>query len=148
MNKLVSFELAKLLKEKGFDKKTLSYYFEDGEFRENQIKDTYGYYGDEYVVENSEFLENWNDKWLTRKNGDRCFGCQKSKGYLETFSAPTIAEVVMWLYEKHSIWIEVRKFLNGGFYANTLKGKMLYMDKDSPTESYEAAIEYCLKNLL
>lgn len=69
----------------------------------------------------------------------------------------TTAEVVMWLYEKHGIWIgvicdvgndllftfkiystkigEERCIVNGNMY-------------ESPTEAHEAAIEYTLKNLL
>lgn len=70
---------------------------------------------------------------------------------------PTIAEVVIWLYEKHGIWIgvicdvgndllftfkiystkigEERCIVNGNMY-------------ESPTEAYEAAIEYTLNNLI
>lgn len=77
--------------------------------------------------------------------------------------APTISEVVMWLYEKHVIWIvvnphkgeddlgkpfmefdpEVWSFTNKCILHNT---KLLYFN--SPIEAYEAAIEYTLKNLL
>ena len=104
---LISFETAKLAKEKGFDISTHSYYFEDNKFKENSIKGTNGYYGDEYEFNLSEFNENWNDKWLTKKDGDRCFGCSKQQGYLETFSAPTQSLLQKWLREVHSIHIEV-----------------------------------------
>ena len=108
MTQPVNFEIAKLLKEKSWSKPTLNFYFEDGESKENVLSQTTGMdYGSEFETEFSELIENWNDKWLTKKNGDRCFGCKKSKGYLETFSAPTIADVVMWLYEKHGIFVTV-----------------------------------------
>jgi hypothetical protein len=123
MNTPVSFKLAKLLKEKEFDEPT--------------------------------------KVWHQRGNG--IVGCVEGqrdffnrKGDVYT-SAPTIAEVVMWLYEKHEIWIgvicdvgndllftfkiystkigEERCIVNGNMY-------------ESPTEAYEAAIEYTLKNLL
>jgi len=41
---LISFETAKLAKEKGFNILQHSYYFEDGEFKENSLKGTNGYY--------------------------------------------------------------------------------------------------------
>jgi len=103
---LVTFETAKLAKEKGFDISTHSYYFEDNKFKENSIKGTNGYYGDEYEFNLSEFNENWNDKWLTKKDGDRCFGCSKQQGYLETFSAPTQSLLQKWLREVHKINVE------------------------------------------
>ena len=104
---LISFETAKLAKEKGFNILQHSYYFEDGEFKENSLKGTNGYYGEEYEFNLSEFNENWNDKWLTKKTGDRCFGCSKQKGYLETFSAPTQSLLQRWCREKHNKHIQI-----------------------------------------
>ena len=103
---LINFETAKLAKEKDFNILQHSYYFEDGEFKENSLKGTNGYYGEEYEFNLSEFNENWNDKWLTKKTGDRCFGCSKQKGYLETFSAPTQSLLQRWLREVHNIYVE------------------------------------------
>lgn len=83
--------------------------------------------------------------------------------------APTIAEVVMWLYEKHDVWISLIPDISSGHqllmrkmsvhlfrYRNglnvqteTLKdsgGDIIYFL--SPTKAYEAAIEYTLKNLV
>ena len=98
MNKIepqyVTFEIAKLLKEKGFKIPVSQYYFEDGEFKQHSLKGTNGYYGEEYEFDLSEFNENWNDKWLTKKSGDRCFGCSIDKGYFETFSVSEIWQVV------------------------------------------------------
>jgi hypothetical protein len=159
---LITFETAKLAKEKGFDLPCHSYYFEDGEFKEFKINGTYGYYGDEYTVSRNEFYTNWNDKWKTTKKGDRCFGCDKEPKYLETFSAPTIAEVVMWLYEKHGIWVQVSMSKYGKLYSNILKKEstknlqnpiawemqVQLNDFNSPTEAYEAAIQYTLNNLI
>ena len=104
---LISFETAKLAKEKDFNILQHSYYFEDGEFKENSLKGTNGYYGEEYEFNLSEFNENWNDKWLTKKTGDRCFGCSKQKGYLETFSAPTQSLLQKWLREVHNLHISI-----------------------------------------
>ena len=67
-----------------------------------------------------------------------------------------IMQIIMWLYEKHGIWIEVR-FLESfkTFYfelinINNLKGMTSKGENhfNSPTEAYEAAIEYTLNNLI
>jgi hypothetical protein len=93
MNTPVNFEIAKLLKEKGFD-------------------------------------EQWNI-------------------YMHT---PTIAEVVMWLYEKHGIWIAPKKAMGmNKWFPQIYKGDDLIISEiitNSPTEAYEAAIEHCLTNII
>jgi len=106
----VSFEIAKLLKEKGFNEQTLAIY-QDGEIL--WLKST---------ISNKEFMTSRN------------------------YSAPTIAEVVMWLYEKHGIWVEV-------YYDNSKKEFYTVFNGEeykfnSPTEAYEAVIEYCLTNII
>ena len=67
-----------------------------------------------------------------------------------------ISDVVMWLYEKYKIWIQVF-ILNKTFAwkvqdVNTLVITCLYAQQDkgynSPTEAYEAAIEYTLNKLI
>jgi hypothetical protein len=109
----ISFRNAKILKEKGWKSPTLHFYFEDGELKENTLQETTGMdYGSVFEIEASELFENWNDGWLTKKTGRRCFGCSKSQGYLETFSAPTVYEVLMWLYDEHEIWITAEPSVN------------------------------------
>jgi len=160
MNTPVGFPTAKLLKAKGYNNPELNFFFEDGESKENVLRETTGMdYGSEFTVEFSELIENWNDAWLTKKNGDRCFGCSKTKGYLETYSAPFISTVVMWLYEKYGIWIGVQptsivgKFQFRTYYNN--KGVMnqhwndsMSKQFNSPTEAYESAIKYCLEKII
>ena len=117
MNTPVSFEIAKLLKEKGFPQpKTI----------------------EEAKKFNLQF--NWY-------NAD---GIYNAKYKLDTtIQAPTIADVVMWLYEKHEIWIEVRNVYFTDF-APIIKGQSrLELNRCiSPTEAYSQAIEYTLKNLI
>lgn len=80
-------------------------------------------------------------------------------------SAPTIAEVIMWLYEKHGIWVTTWSDTNLDLveykdsakwfyvincnlidcYDSTGKHKYLF---NSPTEAYQEAITYVLKNLI
>ena len=88
-------------------------------------------------------------------------GLKHSDGNNPFCSAPTIAEVVMWLYEKHGIWISVDIGMTGfyGHYKvnpqNTLPSNLKQgwaNDQDNPaksiTEAYEAAIDYTLENLM
>ena len=104
----------------------------------------------------------------------------KEKGYdikidydlnqiLNLKSAPTIADVVMWLYEKHDIWISVGGDCNYKFKFEIHTWNWYELEKtyrmghivlgetfwhtssepfNLPTEAYETAIEYILKNLI
>ena len=113
MNTPVKFELAKLLKEKGFT------------FRKREI--------------------HYNPVNGFTKYED---------------IAPTIAEVVMWLYEKHGIWIRVTPKPYSHFlthwrwehmstdYSTRNCGWKKVKDYMTPTEAYEAAIEYTLTKLI
>jgi hypothetical protein len=157
--KYVTFEQAKLLKEKGFQELVNHYYFEDGEFKEHSLTGTNGYYGEEYEFNLSEFNENWNDKWLTKKSGDRCFGCSKDRGYFETYSAPEQWQVVEWFRLTHNINITVRcdysysseklyyfyeiKWFNINFW-DSITGE----SEDNPQIVYSKAIDYVLNKLI
>jgi len=77
----------------------------------------------------------------------------KSKGFDEPqdTSAPTIAQAIMWVYEKHGVWIY--SYHNGTLFigsiqdsTGSIKGRLL--GYKTPTEAYEAAIEYALTNLV
>ena len=115
MNTPINFELAKLLKEIGYDKPTILHRDLEGNLPFN--------YNECFIK------ENWNHN-----------------PYL--FSAPTIAEVVMWLYEKRGIWISVNYDQETQWYYNIVhiseKGGNLVDKFNSLTEAYEAAIEYAL----
>ena len=116
MNTPVSFELAKLLKEKGFDEVCQQWYSVEGGL----------YYQDEF---------------------------DNNRGFIPVCEceAPTITEVVMWLYEKHGIWIYAHRIDQKEFYWSIDTDKKEFTSGENfktPTEAYEAAIEYTLKNLL
>lgn len=142
LNKVVDFSTANLLKEKGFDIPTRQRYFiaekiDSAKFPNLQVDCA---------------LHNWNEY------------DDSSTSY---YSAPTIAEVIMWLYEKHRVWIDVSLTDNSRhmYFDYTIitsndrdyndedcfdSAKRIY-DKDkhsSPTEAYLTAIEYTLKNLI
>ena len=64
---------------------------------------------------------------------------------------PTIAEVVMWLYEKHGIWISVDPENDTDTWFFTISynnSETIFGNYSTPTEVYEAGIEYCLTNLI
>jgi hypothetical protein len=133
MNTPVSFEIAKLLKEKGFDEPCSHYYILD--FK-NFIAD-----GVLYKCGLPDGEEHTNTFQFVRR-----------KNQPHIANAPTIAEVVMWLYEKHGIWIYVKQGYKWEWYIETVSNhpELKYKDglEDSPTEAYEAAIEYTLNNLI
>ena len=63
-------------------------------------------------------------------------------------AAPTIADVVMWLYEKHNIWIGVNR--NPNFYYvvySKTEVKDIKNNFNSPTDAYETAIKYSLDKI-
>ena len=120
MTTTVNFETSKLLKEKEFNIPQL-YFYIDGDIS--------------WKVDNT-----------------RC------RNQIEgEYAAPTIVEVIMWLYEKHGIWISVEQniYENKFDYLITQrKANSWYVKSNdelvfnSPTEAYEAAIEFTLKNLI
>lgn len=135
MNTPVSFKLAKLLKEERFNEPIKQRYF----IAENIDSDRSPFLQKECA------LYNWN-------NYD-----DFSTSY---YSAPTIAEVIMWLYEKHGVWVRVTpipysdnlthwrwEHMSTNYSTRNFKWKK-EQDYMSPTEAYEAAIEYTLKNLI
>lgn len=126
MNTPVNFEIAKLLKEKGFSKSLPSICFikEESNYTSTMV----------YEVLDMDF---------------------------EYILRPTIAEVVMWLYEKHGIWVyaDSHEFNKWCYYYRynrphelsskiTENGQFGLDDYNSPTEAYSAAVEYTLKNLI
>lgn len=151
---LISFETAKLAKEKGFKELCFNYYFEDGVFKENILKTTNGYYGEDVSFEFDELLENWNSEFLTTKNGDRCFGCSKNRGYFETFSAPTQSLLQKWLREKYMIIVTSDPIMGFSFCKYSwniyIHSNIWRLDKFTAKQfdSYEQALENGLQEAL
>lgn len=135
MNTPINFELAKFLKEKGFNTLSLIPFLNKRELKQ------------------LDYGELWLDVYLKDKSlivlNNGSFGHRSDFEFI----APTIAEVVMWLYEKHGIWVMVRRIkykslIRWDFYVNGNYPKQNLMGYNSPTEAYEAAIEHVLKNLI
>lgn len=128
----ISFELAKLLREKGFDRYCRSGYTEKGDVYLHQG-------GQEFVKNGHGYYEGSN------YNGGE-FYC----------SAPTVAQIIMWLYEKYGIWIysfRVKNYEEVKWYytIETTEDILLYspmLTFNNPIEALEAGIEYVLTTLI
>ena len=133
----VSFETAKLLKEKGFDCNTNCYYIEG-------FKNLYY----------SPIRENHN---ASIENNEFDIHINISSGKM---SAPAIQMAMKWLREVHRIDIEVRTHYLNYLKPNDIRyysGKILkgsedvihtIYSKDTYEEVCESAIEYCLEKLV
>jgi hypothetical protein len=132
----ISFELSKLLKEKGYDKHTCNIY---------PLVDFWGYKKGELSL----FIEESLDEAFAKESNFYCL-------------APTITEVIMWLHEKHSLWILPLPTVTGHFAYKIVDVQLSpekpierppykdvsANDYNSPTEAYEAAIKHCLEKII
>lgn len=143
MNTSVKFEIAKSLKEKGFVIPTQRYYehalTSKKDSETNDYTGSFGWKKGETNLQYGFFRNNGGMADLTNENWYMC-------------SAPTISEVVMWLYEKHGIWIEV--YMDDdttfGYLISevTNEGRVdspLQRGFNSPTDAYEIGIEWTLQ---
>ena len=114
----ISFETAKLLKEKGFDVYVRSYY-EKNEYKTKE-----------------EFSEN-NALWNWNISSFR-------------YSAPTLQMAMKWLREVYNIdiWVEGHNKRYKGNIHSEQKGYESLFYEDSYEDACEAAIKYCLENLI
>jgi len=98
---LISFETARLAKEKGFEIPTYTAYI-DGKFHKNEDEPN-GYDGYDLASK-----ENWNKKgWIFTKNGEGCFGCQGNPKYFEAYTVTTQSLLQKWLRDVHNIHIDI-----------------------------------------
>lgn len=131
LNKPVEFSTAKLLKEKGFDEDCYRTYSSNGKISPFPLLENMG---------GEPILNPLDYKW------------KNSLIHSSVITAPTIAEVVMWLLERSRIWITVTSISQESWQCHITKkgdslGKCYLEDFYTPTEAYEAAIEYCLNKL-
>lgn len=128
----VSFEVAQLLKEKGFDGECRAFWKDwKGEIRLCSCNNAHMF---EYC--HNSMLERYNDAEETN------------------IAAPTLQMAMKWLREEHTIIIELHHQYRKEWYAivsseNPL-GIGVYTTSTFNTyeESCEAAIKYCLENLI
>ena len=137
MNTPVSFPLAKLLKEKDIKIDT-----EEVLFYRDEVNNI-----EEHQIKNRDLLYNYTG-----------FGnYTPDENEYQTYM---ISDVVMWLYEKHGIWVRVTpipysdnlthwrwEHMSTNYSTRNFKWKK-EQDYMSPTEVYEDAIEYVLTKLI
>ena len=131
---LVSFKVAKLAKEKGFDLKCKNYY--------------------EYeMLEESEnrFVENWNND---KESSKRLTFCEDEPEVHICYSAPTQSLLQRWLREKHNILVEPSWEGTHEIYSINYRiiilGNTIYKDFRGcfDGQSYEQALEVGLYEAL
>ena len=155
----VSFETAKLLKEKGFDEKCFQYYVINCKWD--------GLPYQEFAIEFRRLYS--EDEPLINSKGIKCFSEKVNKHCV--FAAPTHQMVMKWLREEHHIFISICPELNEelidgnhtGMYQEMLYSFNVgqwgesgwhdipessnYMEYSTYEEACEVAIKYCLENL-
>lgn len=135
LTKEVSFSLAKLLKEKEYNEKP------------NYIKSI-----TDYV---KGYCFDVEDKDSTLEIIEFQFEDNVRSNY---YLMPTISEVIDWIYENYGIWIDVIIFNDSKFIYSVWKvipnKRMTQLNEsedvefNTPSEAYEKAIEYTLKELI
>jgi hypothetical protein len=127
MNKPVSFPIAKLLKEKKFDVLSSNFYT-------NPRCKMFGIdeHGRYYPIKNKA-----KNLWIS--------GNAATLDSKHVYYAPTVSDLVMWLYEKYGIWISPTHQHNQFFWGF---GSYQTQEFKTPTEAYESAIIYTLNNLI
>jgi hypothetical protein len=121
----VSFEQARLLKNKGFNLPTLMFY-PDESWKQDTLYNSLHTEG----VDDASQLD--NESWGN------------------IFYAPEQWQVVEWLRINHGIWVAILEHsINGKgiFYEFVVKG-MTFSGYNSPQEAYSAAFDYTLKELI
>ena len=126
----VSFETAKLLKDKGFQAKCTACYRSDLNYKFELVSGRINY---------------CNPKFSKYK-------------MIPPYNAPTLQMVMKWLNENHNLYVFARPYVteDGVFYLYEIKRLHKFMIEPVATETgfekseqaCEAAIKYCLENLI
>lgn len=92
----------------------------------------------------------------SEKGWEEGIGVDYNWNKFDAYSAPTIAEAVMWVYEKYGAWISIsfanknQWFFNLDKVGFSGKEKKIFLsnyDFNTPTEAYEAPVKHVLNNL-
>jgi len=120
---LVTFEIAKLAKEKGFNLKTEKFYIKNGEIHNYE---SYDYYKNKRID-----FKDYFDDWNKNNRGD-----EPDK----RFSAPTQCLLQKWLREKHNTHIDIwYNVLTEKYRIEFISGSEPLEDRELKT--YEEALE-------
>ena len=139
MEDIVTFEIAKKLKEKGFREECLAYYTTEYTLYNNVITLTDDKYWHVSDIDYEEFLLSHNS--IKYNNGN----------YVD---APTISQVLKWLREEKKLFIEISCIYTDYFptvrlldsrQTDYIRGDVIYSTYEQATL---AGIEYSLDNLI
>lgn len=119
----VSFEVAKLLKEKGFNEPCRDFYRKE------------------------------NDEWLHRNTYEYNYFNLQMPRWEGCYSCPTHQMAMRWLREIHDIFIVIEPYSNVSCYFSFWQDDNYYenpLRKGFPSyeETVDAALKYCLENLI
>lgn len=139
----VSFEIAKLLKEKGFDVPCTSYYELALTTNEDSQDGFSGPFG-------------WKEGELNRQQGYFINGDKQSDVSNEAWflcAAPELWCVQQWLLVTHNLWTPITSRSQESWQCHVTGigeplGKLYFEDLNSPQEALEEGIKYCLNNLI
>lgn len=147
----VSFETAKLLKEKGFKQWCYKCYgtavYHKGEpisFDEEHDLLNAGL-GDEIEYVEGGYLYD--------------FGCDNREEHAKVWAAPTLWAATKWLVREYKLYVHVVPSVEGYYWTEKWHSYVEELDKrypfgkfigtfNSPEQAYDAAIKYCLENLI
>lgn len=137
-----SFEVSKLLKDKGFGVPTGFYWTEsltESYDEEDGYSGPFGWKNGERALKSGYF---YNDDPLAKDNA-AWFTC----------SAPTHALVIEWLRVNFGIWITITSISQESWQCHITKkgdslGKLYFEDFYTPQEATEAALKYVLEGLV
>ena len=142
----VSFETAKLLKEKGFSVKCSTYYIHGGINSRGETTTNFHNNGETFAINFNDYI---NELY----------------SYLDYYSAPTLQMAMKWLREVHKLYVEIvpnpfnfeHQDIQDGWGCEvthlsdlSYDGNYEFFQKKYSTyeEACEAAIKYCLENLI
>ena len=131
---LITFETAKLAKEKGFIECVINYYHIHEGLTEPVLID-----------EINILLKNYKRPYEVRKN---CNTVSTEFGYIENFSAPTQSLLQKWLREVHNIYVEIsfnQKYENTRFGYIVRTQSTCFHTRDFSYKTYEEALEIGLQ---
>lgn len=104
------------------------------------------------VLQEKEFDGNYFHYWNMINHSGEWKVDTRIWEYTDNYiEAPTIADVVMWLYEKHGIWITCNKhkdYKPFEFLIHSKNKLNIRGGYNSPIEAYEAAILFCLEKII
>jgi hypothetical protein len=139
----VSFEIAKLLKEKGFDVPCNSYYELALTTNEDSVTGFSGPFGWKEGELNLQYGHIINNDKASDLSNEAWFIC----------AAPELYVVQKWLLVTHKLWITITSCSQESWQCHITGvgeplGKLYFEDFNSPQEALEAAIQHCLNNVI